>query len=244
MGADTVNFYELKAGFAIVNLSAKIFFCNIETNFFEKKLKQKKIDIIRAAERRFNKFGLKKTALDEIARDLRIGKSTLYHYFESKESLYIETINHQKREMLSEIEMILNNETNSPYVKLGQYLQSKLSAGERFPLIHELVTHIISEELPDESIKKIYKELMLEEEKLLALFLGSVATDGSIVSDKELAIFLVSGGYLLKTVSISKYDDTQPAMKDEYYKKLTRSLIEYVFNAIGYQPEIKASGES
>lgn len=205
-------------------------------------LKQKKIDIIRAAERRFNKFGLKKTALDEIARDLRIGKSTLYHYFESKESLYIETLKHQMKEMLSEIESILNSETSAPTEKLGQYLQSKLSAGERFPLIQALLTHIISEELPDESIKKIYKELMLEEEKLLALFLSSLASDGSIISDKELAIFLVSGGYLLKTVSISKFDDAQPAMKEEYYKKLTRSLIDYVFNAIGYQPEAKAGG--
>jgi len=49
--------------------------------------KERKIQIIKAAVKRFTKHGLHKTTLDEVARDLRIGKATIYNYFESKEDL-------------------------------------------------------------------------------------------------------------------------------------------------------------
>ena len=54
--------------------------------------KDRKIQILKAAVKRFAKHGLNKTTLDEIARDLRIGKATIYNYFESKEELFYETI--------------------------------------------------------------------------------------------------------------------------------------------------------
>ena len=34
--------------------------------------------------------GSGKTTLEEIARDIRIGKATIYHYFSSKDELYYE----------------------------------------------------------------------------------------------------------------------------------------------------------
>ena len=45
-------------------------------------LKERKQQIIRAAVKRFARHGHGKTTLDEIARDIRIGKATIYHYFE------------------------------------------------------------------------------------------------------------------------------------------------------------------
>ncbi len=47
----------------------------------------RKIQIIKAAAKRFARHGLNKTTLDEVARDIRIGKATIYHYFTSKDDL-------------------------------------------------------------------------------------------------------------------------------------------------------------
>jgi AcrR family transcriptional regulator len=58
-----------------------------------KATKEKKLQIIKAAAKRFDKHGLAKTTLNEIARDLRIGKATLYGYFSSKEELFFSVLN-------------------------------------------------------------------------------------------------------------------------------------------------------
>ncbi|MCX6144752.1 MAG: TetR/AcrR family transcriptional regulator [Ignavibacteriales bacterium] len=44
--------------------------------------------ILQAAERVFQKWGLNKTTMEDIAREAKKGKSTLYYYFESKEEIF------------------------------------------------------------------------------------------------------------------------------------------------------------
>ena len=47
----------------------------------------KKETILAVAEKFFARFGIRKTTMDEIAKMARIGKSTLYYYFKSKEDI-------------------------------------------------------------------------------------------------------------------------------------------------------------
>jgi len=44
--------------------------------------------LIQAARQVFVRFGYKKTALDDIARESRKGKSTIYYYFKSKDEIF------------------------------------------------------------------------------------------------------------------------------------------------------------
>jgi AcrR family transcriptional regulator len=56
---------------------------------------RKKIElevIYQAALENFARYGLRKTTLDDIARDLGVTKSNLYRYTENKESLYKEAV--------------------------------------------------------------------------------------------------------------------------------------------------------
>ncbi len=50
--------------------------------------------ILDAFERHFKYFGLKKTSVDEVARELRISKKTIYSHFKSKEEIYNRVISH------------------------------------------------------------------------------------------------------------------------------------------------------
>ena len=45
--------------------------------------------ILDVAKRRFDRFGFKKTTVDEISRDARISKKTLYENFKNKEDLFV-----------------------------------------------------------------------------------------------------------------------------------------------------------
>ena len=53
---------------------------------------EKKEKIIEIATKIFSRFGMKKSTMDEIAQRIRMGKSTLYHYFESKEDIFLEVV--------------------------------------------------------------------------------------------------------------------------------------------------------
>ena len=44
----------------------------------------KKEKIVETARNIFSRFGIKKSTMDEIARKIRVAKSTLYHYFKNK----------------------------------------------------------------------------------------------------------------------------------------------------------------
>ena len=52
---------------------------------------EKSARILNAARRRFERFGVKKTTMDEICQDVGISKKTLYEYFSSKEDLFVST---------------------------------------------------------------------------------------------------------------------------------------------------------
>ncbi|MCK7521680.1 MAG: TetR/AcrR family transcriptional regulator [Ignavibacteriales bacterium] len=67
-------------------------------------------EIIRAAAKRFSRHGFGKTTLEEIARDVRIGKPTIYHYFKSKDELFYSSITFQSSQFIEDIKAIFNNQ--------------------------------------------------------------------------------------------------------------------------------------
>jgi AcrR family transcriptional regulator len=59
-------------------------------------------DILKAAERVFQKWGINKATMEDIAREAGKGKSTLYYYYQSKEEIFDEVV-------VVEFEKILKN---------------------------------------------------------------------------------------------------------------------------------------
>ncbi len=53
---------------------------------------QKREAILEAALKRFKRFGLAKTTMDEIAKDLEISKGSLYYYFSDKDRIYVAVV--------------------------------------------------------------------------------------------------------------------------------------------------------
>lgn len=54
----------------------------------EGKNKQKILKIAEAFEKYFKQFGFKKTSVDEVAKELKISKKTIYQHFSSKEKIF------------------------------------------------------------------------------------------------------------------------------------------------------------
>ena len=58
-----------------------------------------KEDIIREAQKLFQAYGLKKTTMEDIAKALGKGKSTLYYYYQSKEQIFEEVLQKELQEV-------------------------------------------------------------------------------------------------------------------------------------------------
>lgn len=70
---------------------------------------KKRILIVEAATRRFAHFGLAKTTMAEIAKDLSFSKALLYYYFPDKNSLYAAVLEHVINRAFEEIEVGLQD---------------------------------------------------------------------------------------------------------------------------------------
>jgi AcrR family transcriptional regulator len=128
--------------------------------------KEKKLQIIKAAEKRFARHGLHKTTLNEIARDLRIGKASIYHYFESKDELYFASLEYELSQLLEEIKNIFLSEETKVEGKLTNYLLSKESVPQNLPMIYETVIFLMK----DSGFEKetaLFKDLIKKEVEII-----------------------------------------------------------------------------
>ncbi len=128
--------------------------------------KEKKIQIIKAAAKRFDRHGLNKTTLDEIARDLRIGKATIYHYFESKDQLYYDVLEWEGSLLLEEVRVIWENPEFNIEQKLSVYFSSKEGLQVRFKLVFDALINILNDKSFEQE-NLFFSKLITSEEKIL-----------------------------------------------------------------------------
>lgn len=127
---------------------------------------EKRIQIIKAADKRFAKHGLNKTTLDEIARDLRIGKATLYHYFKSKDDLFYQTISWEVEQYIQNVTSTLQNSELQITNRLLEYFSYKENLNQHSKLLYDMLVKVI-EGYSLEEENKILNDLFRAEEELL-----------------------------------------------------------------------------
>jgi len=131
---------------------------------------ERKIQIIKAAAKRFARHGLGKTTLDEVARDIRIGKATIYHYFTSKDDLYFATLKWECENFIEQIKVVLENNELTLTQKLTEYFAQKEVVSENNKLIHESLLTFFNEK-SFEHEKEIINWLLTKEAELIKHFL-------------------------------------------------------------------------
>lgn len=92
--------------------------------------KDAKERIIDVAQRIFARFGFRKTTMDEIAQAARKGKSSIYHYFKSKEEIMQAVMEKEVRVAKEEINKAIAEE-NTPQEKLRAYVLTRMQVLNR-----------------------------------------------------------------------------------------------------------------
>ena len=130
----------------------------------------KKTIILEAAQKLFARYGLRKTTVDEIARDARVGKGTIYHYFKSKEDIFSAVVERESKILKDKIKEAIEKE-DSPQKKLRAFVLTKIHYMRELVNLYNVTKDIVTEVLPqletarrsyfDEEIK-IVKEILTE----------------------------------------------------------------------------------
>lgn len=86
--------------------------------------------VIKTAGQTFSRFGFKKTTMEEIARALKMGKSSIYYYFESKEEIFEAVVLHEANQLRNELTTSLKS-VDSPVDKMRNYVFVRMKAFEK-----------------------------------------------------------------------------------------------------------------
>jgi len=98
--------------------------------------KRKQQQILNTAEAMFNRFGIKKTAVDDIARDARVAKATIYNYFGNKEGL-LKALIAQKIQQFESRLLKAAESTINPVDAIKSLIQEHISLFTTNPFIND-----------------------------------------------------------------------------------------------------------
>jgi AcrR family transcriptional regulator len=124
--------------------------------------------IIITAGQIFSRYGFKKTTMDEVAKALKMGKSSLYYYFESKEEIFEAVVLYEANILRNELTTAIKS-VESPIGKMEKYVFVRMKAFEK---LSNYYNAIFDKNLNHfEFIEKIREKYDREETAILRLLL-------------------------------------------------------------------------
>jgi AcrR family transcriptional regulator len=78
----------------------------------------------------FSHYGFKKTTMDEIAKALKMGKSSIYYYFQSKEEIFEAVVLYEANVLRNELTTTIKS-VESPVEKMRNYVFVRMKAFEK-----------------------------------------------------------------------------------------------------------------
>ena len=102
--------------------------------------------LVQVARQVFAKFGYKKTALDDIAKEARRGKSTIYYYFKSKDEIFKAVIDAESEIRAKEIEKEISK-TDDSREKLKIYIYIRMRSLKTVVNYYEAIKNDLLDQL-------------------------------------------------------------------------------------------------
>jgi AcrR family transcriptional regulator len=123
-----------------------------------------KDDILKEAQKLFQQFGVKKTTMEDIAKAMGKGKSTLYYYFCSKEDIFDAVITKEMDEVFERVSHAVEK-AESAEDKLKAFTLTKIKAVQKRSNLYKIVKGEIQDGM--RCMKHIHTEYDAQEVKLV-----------------------------------------------------------------------------
>ena len=127
-----------------------------------------KQEILSAAQRLFQQFGIRKTTMEDIAKNICKGKSTLYYYYCSKEQIFDAVVQRELEEVFSKTNEAVDKAITAE-AKLKAYSITRLKTMRGMSNLYQMVRVEMLENPP--SYHHLHKEYEEREIKLITRIL-------------------------------------------------------------------------
>lgn len=97
-----------------------------------------KSEILSAAQKLFQQFGIRKTTMEDIAKNISKGKSTLYYYYCSKEEIFDAVLKKEMDEVFGQTKQAVENAATAAQ-KLQAYSVTKMQTLRRMSNLYKMV---------------------------------------------------------------------------------------------------------
>lgn len=193
----------------------------------EKSIKNKE-KIINVALEEFALNGYKAASTNSICKKAKVSKGLLYHYYESKEVLYLNVLRHviDKFKENITIEIYKNDKKGIEYI--SEYFNRKFKFFSENPLYSKMITNIILDNM--ESTKSMFKEFEDYNNMLIYEIIKNVDINPKFDKEKAFELVIMIGEKLeekhMKNIDVGKDKVI------EYFRKDHKIMIEMVFEGI------------
>ncbi|HEY4286392.1 MAG TPA: TetR/AcrR family transcriptional regulator [Puia sp.] len=177
--------------------------------------------VIRAAQKLFRQHGMYKVTMDDVARAVGKGRSSLYYYYKSKEEILDAVMDVEISEILGLITQAVDKETTVEG-KICAFCTAKLLALQKR---RELYKTVDMENDPDELVYRaragnaIRKRMIEQEGALFGQILLFGVSKGELrrlnQKDQEILIFVLLSGLrgLVKEMAFENEENLEPAIR-------------------------------
>ncbi|MDR3589074.1 MAG: TetR/AcrR family transcriptional regulator [Negativicutes bacterium] len=183
--------------------------------------------ILDKARDRFDRFGYKKTTMDEISADCRISKKTLYEHFQDKENLFNCLFMREGREAQTVIFARTQGIAN-PLDRLKQLIRAAIDYFSE----DNFLTRILKDEdaLFSAFITKKYRYKMAED---IISGIAAIISEGKelgLVRDVDEKVVAYAGLKLFESFSYMRTVEFEEEKEEQgYYKE---ALVDFFINAV------------
>jgi AcrR family transcriptional regulator len=172
----------------------------------------------------FTRFGFRKTTMDEIARAMLMGKSSIYYYFTSKEEIFRAVVEKESQTLKEELINAINR-TDDPREKLRNYVLTRMKVMKNVANFYDALKNEYLNHL--DFVNKVREKYDRQEIKIVKEILEE-GTQKKIfrIEDPELASIAIVTA--LKGLEIPLFW----AKASKNFEKRTNGLLGVLFNGI------------
>jgi AcrR family transcriptional regulator len=124
--------------------------------------------IIKTAGHIFSRYGFRKTTMDEIARALKKGKSSIYYYYQGKDEIFEAVVKNEANILRSQLTTAIK-QVDSPIDKLKAYVNVRMHSFEKLSNFYNAVFDTNLDHF--EFIEKVREKYDREELAILRLII-------------------------------------------------------------------------
>ena len=186
----------------------------------------KKEIITNEAQKIFARYGLAKTSVDEIAKAARMGKASLYHYFESKEDIFKEVVEAEMRALTEKIRQAVSRQSTPQKKIKANIMVSVEQLGQMANIKSALEDSYLDHHA---FIKEIREKVFIHEiENIKEILHEGVKSGAFKIRDIELTSFVI----VAAIKSLLLHPRTQSLSAAEKERGIDK-LLELLFDGIG-----------